>query len=257
MKLSVLMPVYNEKSTIREIVWRVLSQDVPGISSLELVIVDDCSKDGSRDIAGELALKHSEIKLVLHNVNSGKGSSICSAIAHATGDIAIIQDADLEYDPGDYKIVLKPILERNADVVYGSRFANLGVQRLPYCKFIYGNKLLTFLSNLFTGLHLTDVETCYKVFRMDVLKSIPIRSSCFGIEPEITAKIARRKLRIVEVPINYRGRTDEEGKKIKWTDGVRALWIIIKYWIIDDSQYKNYEFLAKGGCQPNIEGNVN
>lgn len=257
MKLSVLMPVYNEKSTVREIVRRVLSQNISSISSLELVIVDDCSKDGSREVVRELALKHPEIRLVFHEVNSGKGSSIRSAIAHATGDIAIVQDADLEYDPSDYKIVLKPILDGNADVVYGSRFANIDVKRLSYCKYIFGNKLLTFLSNLFTGLNLTDMETCYKAFRMEVLKSIPIRSRCFGIEPEITAKVAKRRLRIVEVSISYRGRTDAEGKKIKWTDGMRALWIIIKYWIIDDSQHKDCKFLAKGGCRSNIEGNVN
>lgn len=239
MKLSVLMPVYNEERTVREIVRQVLSQAVPGISSLELVIVDDCSKDTSRSIIKELMSKNPEINVVFHEKNSGKGASIRTAIAHATGDVAIIQDADLEYDPRDYNVVLKPIIDGNSDVVYGSRFANREDQSSQYCKYLFGNKLLTFLSNLFTGLHLTDMETCYKAFRMDVLKSIPIRSKCFGIEPEITAKVARRRLRISEVPISYRGRTDEEGKKIKWTDGVRALWVIFKYWLIDDTYEKS------------------
>lgn len=240
MKLSVLMPVYNEERTLEEIVKRVLAQRISGIQTLELVIVDDCSRDRSREIMRELAARHPEIVAVFQEKNGGKGSAIRAAIARATGDIALVQDADLEYDPRDYPALLRPILDGDADVVYGTRFQTHGARRVLYFKHALGNKLLTFLSNLFTDLYLTDMETCYKVFRMSVLKTIPIRSKCFGIEPEITAKIAKRGLRVYEVPISYRGRTYAEGKKIGWRDGVHALWVMFKYWLIDDAFEEDY-----------------
>lgn len=235
MKLSVLMPVYNERRTLREIVARVLAQQVPGIEGMELVIVDDASTDGSTEIIRQLAEAHPDvIKPIFQPQNQGKGAAIRRAIQSATGDVAIIQDADLEYDPGDYPAVLKPIIDGIADVVYGSRFMSRGHRRVLYYRHALGNKLLTAFSNLFTDLYLTDMETCYKAFRLKILKTIPLRSKRFGIEPEITAKIAKRKLRVYEVPIKYTGRTYAEGKKISWKDGLQALWLILKYWIVDD-----------------------
>jgi glycosyltransferase involved in cell wall biosynthesis len=235
MKLSVLMPVYNERRTLREIVARVLAQQVPGIKGLELVIVDDASTDGSMEIIKQLAAAHPDaIRPVFQERNQGKGAAIQRAIQAASGDVAIIQDADLEYDPADYPAVLKPIIDGIADVVYGSRFMSRGHRRVLYYRHALGNKLLTTFSNLFTDLYLTDMETCYKAFRLKIMKTIPLRSKRFGIEPEITAKIARRKLRVYEVPIRYTGRTYAEGKKINWKDGLQALWLILKYWIVDD-----------------------
>lgn len=235
MKLSVLMSVYNEQSTLETIVRKVLDQQVDGVDAKELVIVDDCSQDQSKKILEELHDQYpGVIKLLFQDENQGKGAAIVRAIKAASGEIAIIQDADLEYDPGDYRGVLAPIIRGNADVVYGSRFMTRDSRRGFYFKNALGNKLLTSLNNLFTGLSLTDMETCYKAFNLKILKTIPIRSKRFGIEPEITAKIARRKLRICEVPISYRGRTYAEGKKITWKDGAQALWIILKYWVIDD-----------------------
>ncbi len=235
MKLSVLIPVFNEKRTIQELVQRVLQQDIPGISAKELVIVDDCSTDGSDEIIRKLEHQHPEIIYpILLDENKGKGNAIRVAIQVASGDIAIIQDADLEYDPTDYTIVLKPIIDGHADVVYGSRFAERAQRRVLYFRHTLANHFLTFISNCLTDLNLTDMETCYKAFRLAVVKTIPIRSKGFGIEPELTAKFAKRKLRIFEVPISYNGRTYAEGKKIKWTDGLKALWAIIKFSLIDD-----------------------
>jgi glycosyltransferase involved in cell wall biosynthesis len=235
MKLSVLIPVYNERRTLGEIVNRVLKQDIDGVDALEVVMVDDCSTDGSDQIIRELHREHPEvIHPILLEENQGKGNAIRTAIQAASGDIAIIQDADLEYDPSDYEIVLKPIIEGEADVVYGSRFAAREQRRVLYFRHNLANRFLTFMSNLFTDLNLTDMETCYKAFRLQVAKTIPIRSKRFGIEPELTAKFAKRKLRIFEVPISYYGRTYAEGKKITWKDGLSALWTILKYWVIDD-----------------------
>jgi glycosyltransferase involved in cell wall biosynthesis len=241
MKLSVLIPVYNERRTLREIVARVLAQSIPGISETEIVIVDDCSTDGSTEIIQDLHQAHPDrIKPLLLAANQGKGNAIRQAIQAATGDIAIIQDADLEYDPGDYAQVLKPIMDGEADVVYGSRFAAREERRVLYFRHTLANRFLTFISNCFTDLNLSDMETCYKAFRLRVVKTIPIRSKRFGIEPELTAKFAKRKLRIFEVPISYHGRTYAEGKKITAADGLKALWTILKFWVIDDMFQGDY-----------------
>jgi glycosyltransferase involved in cell wall biosynthesis len=241
MKLSVLIPVYNERRTLREIVQRVLRQIVPGVDEMEVIIVDDCSTDGSDAIIHELHTAHPDtIRPILLEENQGKGNAIRLAIQAARGDIAIIQDADLEYDPADYDIVLRPIIIGEADVVYGSRFAEREQRRVLYFRHTLANRFLTFVSNLCTNLNLTDMETCYKAFRVEVAKTIPIRSKRFGIEPELTAKFAKRKLRIFEVPISYHGRTYAEGKKITWKDGVRAFRTIIKFWLIDDMFEGNY-----------------
>ena len=235
MKLTVLMPVYNERETLAEIVARVLKQRISGIDSFELVIVDDASTDGSTEIIEQLADTYPQVKPIFQKKNRGKGAAIREAIQVASGDIAIIQDADLEYDPNDFQRLLTPILQDDADVVYGSRFTVKGNSQNLYSKHALGNRFLTFLSNRFTNLNLTDMETCYKAFRLQSLKTIPLRSNRFGIEPEITAKIAKRKLRVHEVPISYHARTYAEGKKIKWKDGIVAIYIILKYWLIDDS----------------------
>ena len=235
MKLSVLMPVYNERKTLAEIVSRVLNQRINGIDSLELVIVDDASTDGSTEIIKQLARTHQQIKPIFQEKNRGKGAAIREAIEVASGDIAIIQDADLEYDPKDFRVVLTPILQGCAEVVYGSRFMTKENRRNLYSRHALGNRFLTYLSNRFTTLNLTDMETCYKAFRLQYLKTIPLRSNRFGIEPEITAKIAKRKLHFHEVPISYHARTYAEGKKIKWKDGIVAIYVILKYWLIDDS----------------------
>jgi glycosyltransferase involved in cell wall biosynthesis len=241
MKLSVLIPIYNERRTLREIVQRVLSQDIEGVDEMEVVLVDDGSTDGSADIIRELHQEHPKCILpILLDENQGKGNAIRTAIQAANGDIAIVQDADLEYDPADYPTVLQPILDGDADVVYGSRFADREERRVLYFRHTLANCFLTFVSNWFTDLNLTDMETCYKAFRLQVAKTIPIRSKGFGIEPELTAKFAKRKLRIFEVPISYHGRTYNEGKKITWSDGLRALGTILKFWIIDDMFQGDY-----------------
>ena len=239
MKLSVLMPVYNERKTLAEIVSRVLKQRINGIDFLELVIVDDASTDSSTEIIGQLARTHRQIKPIFQEKNRGKGAAIRAAIEVASGDIAIIQDADLEYNPKDFQLVLTPILQGAADVVYGSRFMAKESRRDLYSRHALGNRFLTFLSNRFTNLNLTDMETCYKAFHLQTLKTIPLRSNRFGIEPEITAKIAKRKLRLHEVPISYHARTYAEGKKIKWKDGIVAIYVILKYWLVDDSVKKD------------------
>ena len=233
--LSVLIPVYNEQESLPRIIRRVLAAPVPGALRKELVIVNDASKDGTADVLQELAQAHSEIRVFDQPKNMGKGAAIRRAVREMTGDFAIIQDADLEYDPCDYMAVLKPLAEGLADVVYGSRFATREMRRIVHYHHKLGNLFLTHLSNFFTGLDLTDMETCYKAFKTDLIKTIPLRSSRFGIEPEITAKLARRKVVIYEVPISYHGRNYAEGKKIGWRDGVSAIWTILKYWWIDDS----------------------
>jgi glycosyltransferase involved in cell wall biosynthesis len=233
--LSILIPVYNERAYLRKCVERVLAVKLPRRLQKEIILVDDASTDGTRDVVDELQARHPQIIRPLHQtVNQGKGAAIRRAVQEMTGQYAIIQDADLEYDPQDYAVMLEPILEGLADVVYGSRFASRTMRRVLFYHHALGNKLLTHLSNFTTGLDLTDMETCYKAFRANVLKTIPIRSNRFGMEPEITAKIAKRGCVVYEVPISYRGRSYAEGKKINWKDGVSALYTIVKYWIRDD-----------------------
>jgi glycosyltransferase involved in cell wall biosynthesis len=235
MKTSVLIPVYNERYTCEELVRRVLAAPLPGGMERELVIVNDCSTDGTDKIIDRLAAEHPrQIRHIRHAVNQGKGAAVRTAIAEATGEFAIFQDADLEYDPKEFHRLLGPLIDGDADVVFGSRFLPSERRRVLYYWHSLGNKVLTTLSNLFTGLNLTDMETCYKAFRTEILKSIPIRSNGFGLEPEITAKVAKRGLRVFEVPISYSGRTYQEGKKICWKDGLKALWVMFKYWVIDD-----------------------
>jgi len=225
MKLSVVIPCYNEAATIEKVVDAVLRAPYP---DKEIIVVDDFSTDGTREILRGLVVPK-VAKVIYHSSNQGKGAALRTAIQKATGDIVIIQDADLEYDPEEYPKVINPILENKADVVYGSRFIGSEPHRVVYFWHRVGNGLLTLLSNMFTNLNLTDMETCYKAFRRDIIQSIEIKENRFGFEPEITAKIARKGVRIYEVGISYHGRTYKEGKKINWKDGVRALYCIVKY----------------------------
>ena len=228
-KLSVLMPVYNEVHSLRQITARVFASPVAELDvEIELVIVDDGSTDGSRALADELAAADSRVKVVLQGHNRGKSAAIARAIQEATGEFAIIQDADLEYDPNDYPALITPLLRGRADAVYGSRFAGPGRRgQRPLHRL--ANRLLTWLSNQCTNLRLTDMETCYKAVRLDLLRRIRITSARFSLEPELTAKLARLRARIHEVPIRYRGRSYLEGKKITWLDGLAAIWAIFKY----------------------------
>jgi glycosyltransferase involved in cell wall biosynthesis len=225
MKLSVVMPVYNEQATLQQVIARVLAVPL----EIELICIDDGSNDGSREILSSLQAAHPQIRVLFQPRNIGKGSALRRGIQEATGDYIIIQDADLEYDPADYPALLHPLLEGKADVVYGSRFLGSGPHRVLYFWHSVANWLLTLLSNALTNINLSDMETCYKIFRREILQSIPIEEDRFGFEPEITVKIAKRRLRVYEVGISYWGRTYEEGKKIGWKDGVRALWCLLKY----------------------------
>ena len=231
MKLSVLMPVYNEARTLRTIARRVL--DSPVDMEIELVCVDDCSGDDSLEILQELAEADPRITVIAQPVNMGKGKAIRTAIEHMTGDIAIVQDADLEYDPEEYSKVVGPIVDGKADAVYGSRFASSEVRRVLFFWHAFGNRILTMFSNMANDLNLTDMETCYKAVRGDVLKRLRLTSDRFGFEPEVTARLAQWGARIYEVPISYHGRTYAEGKNIGWRDGVEALWLIFRFRFFD------------------------
>ena len=222
--LSIIIPCYNEINTIGEVIKRV--KNAP-IKSKQIIIIDDYSRDGTRDFLN--SINDESIKVIFNNRNQGKGAAISKGIKFATGEILIIQDADLEYDPIEYEKIINPIVSGKADVVYGSRFQGAQPHRVVYFWHRVGNGFLTLLSNIMTDLNLTDMETCYKAFRTEIIKSISIREKRFGFEPEITAKIARMRCRIYEVGISYFGRTYEEGKKIGWKDGFRAIWCILKY----------------------------
>lgn len=224
-KLSVVVPVYNERATLRTVIERVLAVS----ADIELLCVDDGSSDGSREILIQIERQHPNVRAFLQPYNMGKGAALRRGISEATGDFVIIQDADLEYDPNDYPHLLAPLLADKADVVYGSRFLGGAPHRVLYFWHSVGNWLLTIVSNCFTNINLTDMETCYKAFRREVIQSIPIEENRFGFEPEITVKVARRNLRIYEVGVSYSGRTYEEGKKIGWRDGFRALYCLVKY----------------------------
>ncbi len=229
MKLSIVIPAYNELHTVEALLRRVSEAPLPGELELEIVVVDDGSSDGTRELLRELeAAGEPPFRLIEHPDNRGKGAALRTAFAHITGDIVLVQDADLEYNPRDYPQLLQPILDDEADVVYGSRFLG-GPHRVLFFWHYLGNLWLTMLSNMLTDLNLSDMETCYKVFRGEVLRGLSLSSNRFGIEPEITAKVAKAKVRIYEVPISYHGRTYAEGKKIGWRDGVTALWAIVRY----------------------------
>ena len=234
LKLSVVVPVFNERNSIREILRRIQSVRIPK----EIILVDDFSTDGTREILQEIAREQessgsrsaNEVRVLFHDKNRGKGAALRTGFSHVTGSIVIVQDADLEYDPAEYGQLMAPIIDGRADVVYGSRFIGETHRVLFYYHYI-GNRLLTTLSNMFTGLNLTDMETCYKVFRREAIDAIAptLKSDRFGFEPEVTAKIAKRGLRVYELPVSYSGRDYSEGKKITWKDGIQALWCIMRY----------------------------
>ena len=222
--LSVVIPCFNEATTILDLIERV--RQAPVVSK-QIIVVDDGSSDGTRELLRDL--QASDLTVLLHARNQGKGAALATGFRAARGEICIVQDADLEYDPAEYPLVIGPIVQGKADVVFGSRFQGAAPHRVVYFWHRVGNGFLTLLSNMFTDLNLTDMETCYKAFRTEIIQAIPIREQRFGFEPEITAKLARRRCRIYEVGISYYGRTYEEGKKIGWKDGVRAVWCILKY----------------------------
>ena len=228
MQVSVIIPCFNEKNTISKIIEKVENAKV---SIKEIIVVDDLSTDGTREILEQI--NNPIIKIFFHTKNQGKGAALRTGFTNVNGDICIIQDADLEYDPSEYAKLIKPIIDNKADVVFGSSFKGGAAHRVVYFWHRVGNGFLTLLSNLFTDINLSDMETCYKVFRKDVIQSIKIRENRFGFEPEITAKVAKMQLRIYEVGISYYGRTYSEGKKITWRDGIRAIYCIVRYNLFD------------------------
>ena len=228
-KLSIVIPAYNERETVEKLLQRVADAPFPENLDYEMVVVDDGSVDGTRDHLREIEKSgRFPMRLIEHTKNQGKGAALRTGFESVTGDIVLVQDADLEYNPRDYPVLLQPILDDEADVVYGSRFLG-GPHRVLFFWHYLGNQFLTMLSNMMTDLNLSDMETCYKVFRTDVLRNMKLYSNRFGIEPELTAKVAKAKVRIYEVPISYHGRTYAEGKKIGWKDGVSAIWAILRY----------------------------
>jgi len=231
LKLSVVIPAYNERQTVHELLRRVAEAPLPDGVELDMVVVDDGSSDGTRELLEELAAAADPrpFHLVVHEENRGKGAAVRSGLAAGAGDVLLIQDADLEYDPREYPVLLGPILDGEADVVFGSRFLGGRPHRVLFFWHSVGNRFLTTLSNMFTDLSLSDMETCYKVFRREVLEGVELKSNRFGIEPELTARMAQQGARIYEVPISYRGRTYAEGKKIGWRDGFAAIWAILRY----------------------------
>lgn len=248
-KLSIVIPAYNEENTIGSILDRISKVHLIDEIEKEIIIVNDCSKDGTDLYIKEYILNNPELNInyFLHDINQGKGAAIHTGISRATGEYIVIQDADLEYDPREYNTLLKPMIEGHADVVFGTRFFGGKPHRILFFWHSIGNKLLTFFSNIFTGLNLTDMETCYKLFRADILKGLSLREKRFGFEPEITAKIARVPgVRIYEVGISYYGRTFQEGKKIGWKDGCRALYCIIKYKFLKN-EYRSINHVAGNG----------
>ena len=245
--LSVVVPAYNEAATLTAIVVRLLAIE----QAAEIVVVDDCSTDGTGVIADQLATNHARVKVAHHAVNKGKTEALKTGFAMTTGQIVIVQDADLEYDPAEIADVIAPIVEGHADVVYGSRFLVRKASRVLYFYHYIANKCLTFLSNLCTNINMTDVETCYKAFRGEIIRAIEIESPRFGVEPELTAKVAALKVRVNEVPIRYSPRTYLEGKKIGWKDGVSALWCIVRF---NAQQKKLHEALARVPAQYKVKG---
>jgi len=225
------MPVYNEAKTIHEIIERVMAADIGEVRK-ELIIVDDGSKDGTRDVLRDMS-QNSPYRIYFHGQNMGKGAALRTALHYATGDIILVQDADLEYDPAEYAELIKPVIEGKADVVYGSRLTGGKVARAFNFWHYLGNKLLTFITNILYNAILSDMETCYKVFRADVIKSFQIKSNRFDFEPEITAKVLKRRYKLYEMPISYYGRDFAEGKKITWRDGFAAVWALVKYRFVD------------------------
>ena len=231
-KLSVVIPAYNESKTIHFILNKIADVHLLNNIQKEIIVVDDCSKDNTQEVLNQYIQMniHLKIRLIKHEINKGKGAALHTGIHHASGDLVVIQDADLEYDPNEYNLLLKPILDGHADVVYGSRFMGGNAHRILFFWHSIGNKILTTLSNMFTNLNLTDMETCYKLFRREIIQSLQLKENRFGFEPEVTAKIARiPNIRIYEVGISYYGRTYAEGKKINWKDGFRAIYCILKY----------------------------
>lgn len=227
-RLSIIVPIYNEHSTLRTILDRIRAVELPGDLEREIILVDDGSTDGTRDLLHQISDDDDRVQVLLHPQNRGKGAALRTGFSHATGGLLLVQDADLEYDPADYPALLQPIIEDKADVVFGSRFIG-SAHRVLYFWHYLGNKLVTLLSNMFTNVNLTDMECCYKLFRREVLERIVLEEERFGFEPEVTAKVARLGVRIYEVPVSYAGRTYAEGKKINWKDGLSALRCIVQY----------------------------